>query len=140
MICTAKVLAHQTLRCPECGRQKDITPSYAGYSVRFDCCKSWMVSGQFEKTDSFMVMPAIKLTWTPIKPPVRTPYYGTDPEEWRVELRRNGEDLSYFIVDEYGEEVRGGGCWANPKNAEARLKEMITEELEAREQHGPDTD
>lgn len=136
MICTAKVLAHQTLRCPDCGRQKDITPTYAGYSVRFDCCKSWMVSGHFEKTDNFMVMPAIKLTWTPIRPSVKPPRY-TDYSSWEVEPSPAKD--GFVIVDEYGETL--DDCvYTSPFTARIQLRAMIAEELEAREQHGPDHD
>lgn len=142
-ICTAKVLAHQTLRCPVCQNQKDVSPTYSGYSVRFDCCKSWMVSGAFEKSDNFMVMPAIKLTWAEIRQPVRQPYCSNNPdfESWTVEHVRDRHDheaTGWVIVNEYGEEIRGGGFWSNRKNAERQLELMIAEEIEAREQHGPD--
>lgn len=139
--CTSKILSHQTLRCPVCARERDVTVTYAGYSVRFDCCKSWMVSGTFEPSTDWMLMPAIKFTWTEIKPSVRLPHYsGPDVTGWQISAFSDGVIDGFIIVDEYGDEVKAGGFWAQRENAVARLREIMEEEIEAREQHGPDHD
>ena len=76
------------------------------------------------------------------KPEVRLPHYsGPDFNSWQVEAHRDRHDLEatgFIIVDEYGEEIRGGGFWARKASAEAHLKVMIAEEIEAREEHGPE--
>lgn len=62
-----------------------------------------------------------------------------DHSSWSVEHIRDPHDHNadgWIIVDEYGDEVRGGGFWSSRIGAEHQLALMVAEEIDNYE--GPD--
>ena len=127
------ITRYHTLSCPSCDRQKMVAiPSV----TRFYCCKNFDVTIELKCVG---MLTDIVETWAPIVPETkkvtRLPRYGSDPQEWGVEVHQASG--AFVLINEYGELVdnREFTSW---QAAEEALHEAIVDELTAREDHGPD--
>ena len=136
-----------TMSCPICENQKEFLVEFASNAfgsdckwtetssttVQFTCCKAWTVT-LLKRRNPNMTTDIVAM-WNAYRPGAKLPRY-TDYTSWDIMEMRNG---CFRLVDEYGEFLSEREYFSR-KCAERDLNDMVAEEIDAREQHGPEGD